>query len=163
MSFLPAFAGPPIYTIAQHLGLESDEDVNELYKSLLEVFNGNTNGFTRCYLCTDFIVNDAELHQHLHGLEVPHMPGSNSHFHITHDKRNRLLTTRFMEWQDFDLDDNLGVQEMETLNEMKLKLDNLVGRDIIENEWIDSKVCGKEQKQYMLCYDHLLYTCLFVD
>ena len=36
-SYLPSLSGPPVYTIAQHLGLESDQQIFELYSSLCDL------------------------------------------------------------------------------------------------------------------------------
>jgi len=47
---------------------------------------------------------------------------------------------------------------------MKNKLDNLTGREFIEEDWEAShEFSTKEKNQYRLCYNLLLRACIFVD
>ena len=53
--------------------------------------------------------------------------------------------------------------DLTELNHNKLKLDRLTGRKDIEENWTNSDDIDTEKKnQYRLCYNHLLYTCLYV-
>ena len=111
-----------------------------------------------------FLVTRRELqssYQEIRGLNKGDMPEMERVFHISFDK-SRLSTTKFMEWKDFDLV-YATTEDIEFLNKKKLKLDSLTGRDYIENEWNNSEFGVKEQSQFILCYNFLLHTFLFVD
>lgn len=151
----PTIAGPPVFTIAKHQGLDDDQSMRDLCDKLGDLFEVNYNEFTKGWLLVDFIVNDIDIQDELRAMR------EEDKFQVHRDKHKRLVKTKFMEWKDFDILPGVDLTE---LNRMKLNLDRLTGRNNIEDDWTNSGDIGVEEKnQYRLCYNHLLHTCMYIE
>ena len=149
----PAIAGPPVYTIAKHKGLCDDQNVKELCDNLGDLFDVSNDNFAKGWLITDFVVKDLDIQDELRAIR------EDDKFNVVRDNNNRLIKSKFMEWVDFDISPDEDITE---LNHMKLKLDKLTGRIHMEEDWnISDNISTEEKNQYRLCYNHLLFLCMF--
>ena len=111
-------AGPPVFTVATHMGQDKDEDIRGMHMALHDLL-GN-NGVTKKWIDKDFIVNDPNVPD-----QIRTMNSKRGRFQIYLIKNDEIVHDKFMEISDFCCHEWIDISSVMI---MKTNLDTLMGR-----------------------------------
>ena len=152
-------AGPPITTLANHWGTQDDEcAVQAQHQSVVDILlDGSSGGGSleqSAYV--DFIVPNQEAAEYVRAfVENSSFEGNPPKINV---HKGALLVDRFMDKSDFSIQDNIDTSSLEA---RWSEINRVSHREEIEEDWASSNEPEERRRQYRLCYNYLLYMCMF--